>query len=81
MFVVNIPDRSSMVVKSFASSWRYNITATSNPARLNVSVIDVKIIVQRQVFLSSKTLQYGAQCGGWEFYKTAVSAANSVSQK
>ena len=49
MFVVNTPDRLSMVIKSFASSWRYNI-ATSKPARLNLSVIDGKIRVQRHKF-------------------------------
>ena len=49
MFVVNTPDRLSMVIKSFASSWRYNI-ATSKPARLNLSVIDGKMRVQRHKF-------------------------------
>ena len=49
MFVVNTPDRLSMVIKSFASSWRYN-SATSKPARLNLSVIDGKIRVQRHKF-------------------------------
>ena len=49
MFVVNTPDRLSLVIKSFASSWRYN-SATSKPARLNLSVIDGKIRVQRHKF-------------------------------